>query len=111
MLVTCEAGKGKSTYTSKPSQHLNLREIKKRVLFSYPKPDKTVFELDCTSVLLYNIALLLINNNTLIMLSPTIIGGERGKKLLLISPVSNLGNVRGSISYGYISEITHNYQA
>jgi len=44
------------------------------------------------------------------MLSPTIIGGERGKKLLLISPVSNLGNVRGSISYGYISEITRNYQ-
>jgi len=63
------------------------------------------------SVLLYKIALLLSNNNALIMLSPTIIGGERGKKLLLISPVSQLGNVRGSISYRYISEITRNYQA
>jgi len=45
------------------------------------------------------------------MLSPTTIGGERSKKLLLISPVSQLGNVHGSIFYKYIPEITRNYQA
>jgi hypothetical protein len=44
------------------------------------------------------------------MLRPTTIGGEQGKKLLLISPVSQLGNIRGSISYKHIPEIARNYQ-